>query len=528
MAPLRRTTRHQDHNASQRTRGDLFSDPAEGLPVRVWRLSTVKINQDASAETEPNRNTETQDTAGLWGEAPLPSFFSQLPEHNQQMIRKARMVNTNPRDLVFDDKLEMWVDAKDVGSGRVKPKNVASNNAESPESNEEADNDDNEDDDLIDADGLPQKRRKTNAGLQERIFEIKKWTQVPISVAEKMPEPKYLADRRPGMPSLYGGAYKATNGFGALGPNPGMGAGAVGFDLGDGSGLGNATGVMGGAQGEATPVRKNMPPRRKKKKLGGPGRRKANPVPTEDATAATTPADAVVNETQTPAADNEQDNDQSEGEGSEEGEIDEGGKDETEDGPKEEAQELVKEITVEEAKEIAEDGAKMDIEEPAKMDTQDEAEKISENVATEQPGSGGKEETAETIQEPQDVDMAPPVTEEPVLSVDTEAAEAEVVVVPAIVEVPATEVPAIEPPVVEVPAIESPVVEVPAIESPVVEVPAIEPLVVEVPAVEEASTSTPTVGGDVVAKEEAVIEEMDLLGGLEAAVEKEQHAGEEV
>ncbi|KAK4940055.1 hypothetical protein LTR10_019792 [Elasticomyces elasticus] len=519
---LRRTTRHQDHNASQRTRGDLFSDPAEGLPVRVWRLSTVKINQDASAETEPNRNTETRDTAGLWGEAPLPSFFSQLPEHNQQMIRKARMVNTNPRDLLFDDKLEMWVDAKDVGSGRVKPKNVPSNNAESPESNEEADNDDNEDDDLIDADGLPQKRRKTNAGLQERVFEIKKWTQVPISVAEKMPEPKYLADRRPGMPSLYGGAYKATNGFGALGPNPGMGAGAVGFDLGDGSGLGNATGVMGGAQGEATPVRKNMPPRRKKKKLGGPGRRKANPVPTEDATAATTPADAVVNETQTPAADNEQDNDQSEGEGSEEGEIDEGGKDEAEDGPKEEAQEIVKEITVEEAKEIAEDGAKMDIEEPAKMDitepvkmdTQEGAERTTENVAKDQqPGLGGKEETVETTQEAKDVDMAPPVPEEPVVSVDTEPAEAEVVEVPAIVEIPAIEVPAVE---------------TPAVDTPVLEVPAIETTVIEVPPVEEASTSAPNVGGDLAGKEEAVVEEMDLLGGLEAAVEKEQHAGEEV
>ncbi|KAI1616392.1 hypothetical protein EDD36DRAFT_429077 [Exophiala viscosa] len=506
MAPLRRTTRHQDHNASQRTRGDLFSDPAEGLPVRVWRLSTVKINQDASAEAEPNRSTETQETGGLWGEAPLPSCFSQLPEHNQQMIRKSRMVNTNPRELVFDDKLEMWVDAKEVGNGRVKPKNVALHNAESPESNEEADNDENEDDDLIDADELPQKRRKTNAGLQERIFEIKKWTQVPISVAEKMPEPKYLADRRSGMPSLYGGAYKATNGFGALGPNPGMGAGAVGYDLGDGSGLGNASGVMGGARGEATPVRKNMPPRRKKKKLGGPGRRKANPVPTEDATAATTPADAVVNDTQTPAADNEQDNEQSEGEGSEEGEIEEGGKEDVEEEAKQEAPEIVKEVTVEEAKEIVDEGAKIVTEEEPEMET-DEGEKMDIEVPA---MKETKEETAIPPEEPKVVEVDALVADVPVPPVDTEAIEAEVA------EVPATEVPAVEDPVVEVPAIEAPAVEAPAVEAPAI----------EVPVVEEHSTPAPDLDVETAAKEEDVVEEMDLLGGLEAAVEKEQHAGE--
>ncbi|KIV88260.1 hypothetical protein, variant [Exophiala mesophila] len=155
------------------------------------------------------------------------------------------------------------------------------------------------------------------------------------------------------MESLYGGAYKATHGFGSLGLNPGAGSGAAGFDLGDGSGLGNAAGVLGGnAPPEPAPVRKNMPPRRKKKKkLGGPGRRKAVPViPGESNPAATQTANAEVIKGD-PAAEAVDDSSQpgysaagdggdgdgsgsdSEGEGSEEGEIDEGGKPTLENNP---------------------------------------------------------------------------------------------------------------------------------------------------------------------------------------------------
>lgn len=147
------------------------------------------------------------------------------------------------------------------------------------------------------------------------------------------------------MESLYGGAYKATHGFGSLGLNPGAGSGAAGFDLGDGSGLGNAAGVLGGnAPPEPAPVRKNMPPRRKKKKLGGPGRRKAvpvitgesNPVATHIASAEVVMGDSAaeaVDDSPQPGysaagdgGDGDGSGSDSEGEGSEEGEIDEGGK----------------------------------------------------------------------------------------------------------------------------------------------------------------------------------------------------------
>jgi hypothetical protein len=250
------------------------------------------------------------------------------------------MGNTNVKPLVWDRKTESWISSSEVDARNalLKSKHLL-NNPDSPASNDEDDNED-----AYDTDGAPGKRRKTTSGLQDRIFETKKWVQVPAAIAEKLAEPKYLADRRPGMESLYGGAYKATNGFGSLGINPGAGSGAAGFDLGDGSGLGNAPGVLGSgaAVPEPAPVRKNMPPKRKKKKLGGPGRKKANPVPTGDNTPATQPSDVVMTDTtiETPSQqavserkpgdiqieEAEGSGSDSEGEGSEEGEIEEEGK----------------------------------------------------------------------------------------------------------------------------------------------------------------------------------------------------------
>ncbi|OAG34374.1 hypothetical protein AYO21_11460 [Fonsecaea monophora] len=73
-------------------------------------------------------------------------------------------------------------------------------------------------DDLMDVRGRASdpKRRKAISGSNGRYFQVKKWVQLPVAVAERMPQPKYLADRRPGMNSLYQDAYKATNGFGTL------------------------------------------------------------------------------------------------------------------------------------------------------------------------------------------------------------------------------------------------------------------------------------------------------------------------
>lgn len=253
------------------------------------------------------------------------------------------MGNTNVKPLVWDRKTESWISSSEVDARNalLKSKHLL-NNPDSPTSNDEEDNG-GEIEDPYDTDGAPGKRRKTNSGLQERIFETKKWVQVPAAIAEKLAEPKYLADRRPGMESLYGGAYKATNGFGSLGINPGAGSGAAGFDLGDGSGLGNAGVVLGAgaAVPEPAPVRKNMPPKRKKKKLGGPGRKKANPVPTGIDTPTTQPSDVVMTDTpiETPSQqaapevklsdtqneEGEASGSDSEGEGSEEGEIEEDG-----------------------------------------------------------------------------------------------------------------------------------------------------------------------------------------------------------
>jgi hypothetical protein len=215
------------------------------------------------------------------------------------------MANPNFTPPIWDYKKEEW----------VRP-NEAEGRGKDPA--EEADNHDGEDEDLLEADEMLEKRRKTGSSTEGRFFEIKKWVPIPQAIAEKMPEPKYLADRRPGMQSLYGGAYKATNGYGTLGPMPAAGAGSTGYDLGDGAGLGNASGLTSAAP--ATPVRRNMPPIRKsKKRKGGPGRRKAVPV---DLAA----EGSTVAETETPTAGPESDG----GEGSEDGEVVEQGEAEAE------------------------------------------------------------------------------------------------------------------------------------------------------------------------------------------------------
>ncbi|KAL2397203.1 hypothetical protein ABEF92_002148 [Exophiala dermatitidis] len=345
-----RSTRNQDHNAAARNRaGGLDLDPTDGLPVQKFELRTVRVSQEGSSDHNDGANQPGQQSGSdIWREPPLPSFFNQLPQHSQALLRRARMGNTNVTPSEWDRKTNSWIPGSEVEArnSRLKLKHL-STVPDSPNSHDEDDNaDDN--DDLLDADGLPPKRRRQTAGLQERYLEVKKWVPIDPARAEKLPEPKYLADRRPGMQSLYGGAYKATNGFGTLGANPLASSDTVSYDLGEGAGLGNASGVLGStsnAPPAPTPVRRNMPPKRKKKKLGGPGRRKANPIPLGENTPATVPQDATMTGTgtgtgtsvgdSTPAAtqdgqaetnpdgDAEGPGSESEGEGSEEGEIEE-------------------------------------------------------------------------------------------------------------------------------------------------------------------------------------------------------------
>jgi hypothetical protein len=337
-----RSTRNQEHPAARRA-GPPDFDPTDGLPVRQWALKNVRISQDAPAEAGEATNLTSEATDNdLWSAEPaLPSFFSQLPPHNQvsptipidgekltnsrqELIRAARRTNPNPKISIWDPKTESYICGIDMERREAARKgalNKPKSDATAPADPAEEDDDkvaDDEAEDPLDADGLPEKRRKTNTtGASNNYFEVRKWVPVPAAVAETMPERKYLADRRPGMPSLYKGAYKATNGFGTLGDMvaAAISGGATDYDFGgDLNGLSNAQSLLAPGSGSAnwnggsgaltdgatTPVRKNIPPRRKKK--GGPGRKPKNWKPentlstTEATTEAATTDDAMTTE----------------------------------------------------------------------------------------------------------------------------------------------------------------------------------------------------------------------------------------
>ena len=337
MAPFRssRSTRNNDPATLNRGRGGVIDhDPTEGLPVRNWYLGNVNIKQDESNATEddqqPSANAKNPDYP--WPELPLPSFFSELPPLSQQIVRIARS-GRPVKPSVYDKKTGTYIShAEYAARNALKSKHLENLDSPAAEDDEDMDED-------LDV--------KAEMEKQERAFALRKWAQVPPAVADKRPEPKYLADRRAGMRSLYGLQAAALNP--ALNANA-TGAATAGLDLGDGTGLGNATGVLAPGADKppiaVTPV-KRMPPKRKKK--GGPGRKKANLGPgplvmngaggvggssTEGVLAgnvAGQSSDTVKGEGDTPMMDaHEGDDDKgddgsgSEEEGSEEGEIDEG------------------------------------------------------------------------------------------------------------------------------------------------------------------------------------------------------------
>jgi hypothetical protein len=261
MAPFRssRSTRNNDPATLNRGRGGVIDhDPTEGLPVRNWYLGNINVKQDepVTNDDEQQTNANTINPDFPWPELPLPSFFSELPPLSQQIVRVSR--SERPvKPSVYDKKTGTYIShAEYAARNTLKSKHLE--NVDSPA----ADDDEEMDEDL---------EAKIEAE-RERIFTMRKWAQVPPAVADRRPEPKYLADRRPGMRSLYGFQAAALNS--ALNvPAPAT----AGIDLGDGSGLGNATGVL--AAGTETPPvavasAKRMPPKRKKK--GGPGRKRAN------------------------------------------------------------------------------------------------------------------------------------------------------------------------------------------------------------------------------------------------------------
>lgn len=277
----------------------------------------MSINQDASAEASDPANA-ANNKLGLnakddfpWPEQPLPTFFDQLPAHNQELLRRARAGERESKPSIWDRKAHEWVrydEARKRGitgeSGMRKSRylmNVSNEDGEEhgADNDDDASDDGSDDDDNDDAAAAngdattgpagpaapKSKKRKQPSSqlLQDRTFDVKKWTQIPFDKADKMPEPKYLADRRPGMANYYNasaqGAWAHAQGYGIVVGGEGGAAGGPAYDLGDGAGLGNA---MGGQQqpGNETPVRKNMPPRPRKKK-GGPGRKKKEVVEAE-------------------------------------------------------------------------------------------------------------------------------------------------------------------------------------------------------------------------------------------------------
>ncbi|KAJ9653243.1 hypothetical protein H2198_007546 [Neophaeococcomyces mojaviensis] len=393
-----RQTRHQDAASAARSRGQIIDlDPTDGLPVQKYSLTKVLINQDASSDPS-SLNTKSTTSAEWasqfntpqypWPEQSLPSFQKELPSWNQEMIRRARAGNTNAKLSVWDRKTDTWMSAAEAEKKATplkslhlnnlddsetmngKPRNgddadstksaEDSENDSSNESNKSAEDEDDADDTTPFKPSTSSKRRKLASRLngpdETRLIEIKRWVQLPSQIAEKTPERSFLAQRRPGMPPLYQPEY-AQKVFGRYHSSSTF-TGATGYDLGEGGGLNNASGVLAAgtadgstATGTATPTRKNIPPRRKKKKLGGPGRRPKNAtvnampqtdgtgeVNTAESTAKAAGSEGAMESVQTTGdqtaisdVQNEETNQDenaesgSEAEGSEEGEIDESG-----------------------------------------------------------------------------------------------------------------------------------------------------------------------------------------------------------
>jgi hypothetical protein len=119
---------------------------------------------------------------------------------------------------------------------------------------------------------------------EDRTFTVRKWVLVPAAEADQRPEPKYLADRRPGLKNIYGyGQASNTNTATANVSSNGATLGAVvnaageeisstGLELSTVGGIG--TGVSASAPIAEPPRRRGPPPPPKRKKKGGLGRKK--------------------------------------------------------------------------------------------------------------------------------------------------------------------------------------------------------------------------------------------------------------
>ncbi|MCJ1268743.1 hypothetical protein MMC22_008631 [Lobaria immixta] len=146
MAPYR-----NNRTGNRSTRTQIDHDVFEGLPVRHWRKAPVVVN---AAPQKENSNVVNMRNAG-WPELPMPRDAPLLSPMSQALLRAARMgqVNKAPPPPLEDE--------KEVGE------------------DEDADGD-------------------MDAG-----FVARRWAVVPRHL--EGPEPEYLAKRRKGLPSVYGG-----------------------------------------------------------------------------------------------------------------------------------------------------------------------------------------------------------------------------------------------------------------------------------------------------------------------------------
>ena len=179
----------------------------------------------------------------------------------KEILRRARMANPNVTPSTWNPSKQEWQRAPLAGSV-LKSRHLQNTDAEMTHDDE-------------DEEAETQKQKPVLE--EDRTLILKRWVQVPISEADSRPQPKFLADRRPGLPSLYGagGQVITTNGsalpasviaasFGDSGVDAVGGASSTGLELG--------TGAMGSSAGVETPRRRPPPPPRgKRKKKMGPG-----------------------------------------------------------------------------------------------------------------------------------------------------------------------------------------------------------------------------------------------------------------
>ncbi|KAA6408200.1 MAG: hypothetical protein FRX48_07942 [Lasallia pustulata] len=143
---------YRNNRASARsTRTQIDHDVFEGLPVRHWRRAPVVTNTAPQKENLTANNTRNPG----WPELPMPRDAHLLSPMSQALLRAARMGQVNkPPPPPLEDEKEGGED--DDGEGDI-----------------------------------------------DTGFLAKRWTLVPKHL--EGPEPEFLAKRRKGLPSVYGG-----------------------------------------------------------------------------------------------------------------------------------------------------------------------------------------------------------------------------------------------------------------------------------------------------------------------------------